>query len=75
MMFFVCDAVWFFWACRRHPRLRLAVLALPLCGAALAFVCNGFCFGAVAFALASAIAPRGAGVAPVRGIYRLRAGA
>ncbi|SIT35663.1 exported hypothetical protein [Paraburkholderia piptadeniae] len=64
---------------RWHPRLRdyfsvplasamrLAARALPLCGAALAFVCNGFCFGVFAFALASAYAPRGAGVAPVRG--------
>ncbi|SIT35664.1 membrane hypothetical protein [Paraburkholderia piptadeniae] len=47
--------------------MRLAARALPLCGAALAFVCNGFCFGVFAFALASAYAPRGAGVAPVRG--------
>ncbi|SIT49963.1 hypothetical protein BN2476_740007 [Paraburkholderia piptadeniae] len=37
------------------------------CGLFCDFVCNGFCFGVFAFALASAYAPRGAGVAPVRG--------
>ncbi|MEM5439161.1 hypothetical protein, partial [Paraburkholderia diazotrophica] len=66
MSFFVCDAFCFF-GLLPASAMRLAARALPLCGAALAFICNGFCFGFFAFALASAIAPRGAGVAPVRG--------
>ncbi|MEM5385524.1 hypothetical protein VSR68_18245 [Paraburkholderia phymatum] len=42
----------------------LVFLALPLAFANAVRVCDGFCFGLHGLLLASALAPRGAGVAP-----------
>jgi len=44
-----------FFAFALASAMRLAARALPLCGAALAFVCNGLCFDVFAVALASAM--------------------
>jgi len=48
LLFFFRKAVWTFFVCaaflfllRWHPRFRIGLLVLPLCGAAPTFLCSG----------------------------------